>query len=87
MVYIGVLNPQHYEVAIMMLENGKHVLCEKPFTLNEKQTKKVIDIAKSKNLFIMEAVWSRFFPVYQEVKKLLNSGAIGEARIIYFYLF
>lgn len=81
-VYIGVLNPQHYEVAMLMLEHGKHVLCEKPFTMNEKQTRKVIDLARSKNLFVMEAIWSRFFPVYQEVRQLLDSGAIGEVKYV-----
>lgn len=79
-VYIGVLNPQHYEVTILMLNNGKHVLCEKPFAINQKQAKKMIDLAKSKNLFIMEAIWSRPFPVYREVRQLLDEGAIGEIK-------
>ncbi|XP_056642359.1 trans-1,2-dihydrobenzene-1,2-diol dehydrogenase-like [Diorhabda sublineata] len=77
-VYIGVLNPQHYEIAKLMLEHGKHVLCEKPLTLNEKQTKKLIGISKEKNLFLMEAVWSRCFPAYKEMKKIIESGEIGE---------
>lgn len=76
-VYIGVLNPQHYEVTKLMLENGKHVLCEKPFTLNEQQTRELLDLAKQKNLFLMEAIWSRCFPVYDELKKILDSGELG----------
>lgn len=81
-VYIGVLNPQHYDVVILMLENGKHVLCEKPFALNEKQARKMIELAKSKNLFVMEAIWSRFFPVYQTLRTIIDSGEIGEVKYI-----
>ncbi|KAL1514023.1 hypothetical protein ABEB36_003350 [Hypothenemus hampei] len=66
-----------------MLENGKHVLCEKPFTLNEKQTREVISIARNKKLFIMEAIWSRFFPVYQEVKSLIDNGTLGEIKHVH----
>ncbi|XP_050514506.1 trans-1,2-dihydrobenzene-1,2-diol dehydrogenase-like [Diabrotica virgifera virgifera] len=77
-VYVGVLNPQHYEVVKLMLENGKHVLCEKPFTMNEKQTRKLLDISKEKNLFLMEAVWSRFFPAYDKMIEVIKSGEIGE---------
>lgn len=53
-VYIGVLNPQHFEVAMLMLEHGKHVLCEKPLCINEKLSKKLIAFAESKKLFLME---------------------------------
>ncbi|KAG5890065.1 hypothetical protein JTB14_003630 [Gonioctena quinquepunctata] len=77
-VYVGILNPQHYEVSKQMLENGKHVLCEKPFTLNETQTRKLIELGEEKKLFLMEAVWSRCFPAYRELKKILDSGKIGE---------
>ncbi|KAJ8922758.1 hypothetical protein NQ315_007793 [Exocentrus adspersus] len=77
-VYVGVLNPQHYEVSKMMLENGKHVLCEKPFTMNEKQTRKLIEIARAKKLFVMEAIWSRFFPAYRELGRIIEAGDIGE---------
>ncbi|XP_072395905.1 trans-1,2-dihydrobenzene-1,2-diol dehydrogenase-like isoform X1 [Diabrotica undecimpunctata] len=62
----------------LMLENGKHVLCEKPFTMNEKQTKKLLDISKEKNLFLMEAVWSRCFPAYDKMIEVIKSGEIGE---------
>lgn len=76
------MNPQHYEVAALMLENGKHVLCEKPLTLNQKQTKKLVQLAKEKNLFLREAVWSRSFPAYKELTKQLNSGVIGDVQYV-----
>ncbi|XP_043670921.1 trans-1,2-dihydrobenzene-1,2-diol dehydrogenase-like [Vespula pensylvanica] len=77
-VYIGTLNPQHFETAKLMLEHGKHVLCEKPLTMNLKQTTRLIQLAKSKNLFLMEAIWSRFFPVYDAIQKEISSGNMGE---------
>nr|CAH7723960.1 unnamed protein product [Callosobruchus chinensis] len=77
-VYVGNLNTQHFSTCKMMLEHGKHVLCEKPFTMNEKQTRKLIELARSKKLFIMEAVWSRCFPVYHEAKRIMDSGEIGD---------
>jgi len=76
-VYIGNLNPQHFDVAHLMLEHGKHVLCEKPLCLNEKQSRKLISYAERKKLFLMEAIWSRFFPAYQYVKRQINSGVLG----------
>lgn len=65
-----------------MLENGKHVLCEKPFTMNEKQTRALVDIARQKKLFLMEAIWSRFFPAYQELQNQIESGAIGKVLYV-----
>lgn len=79
-VYVGVLNPQHFDVSKMMLENGKHVLCEKPLTMNEKQTRQLIDLAKNKKLFLMEAVWSRCFPAYEELRTIVEKNEIGEIQ-------
>ena len=80
MVYVGSLNPQHLEIAMLMLENGKHVLCEKPLTMNKKQTSKLLEEAEKRGLFLMEAVWSRCFPVYETVKKEIKSGSIGDVK-------
>ncbi|XP_018572901.1 trans-1,2-dihydrobenzene-1,2-diol dehydrogenase-like [Anoplophora glabripennis] len=77
-VYVGNLNTQHFDTTKLMLEHGKHVLCEKPFTLNEKQTRRLVQIARERKLFLMEAIWSRCFPAYKEMKRLIDSGAIGD---------
>lgn len=61
-----------------MLENGKHVLCEKPLTLNAKDTKKLIEVARTNKRFLMEAVWSRFVPSYQFLAEQLQKGTIGD---------
>ncbi|EDX03456.1 GD22839 [Drosophila simulans] len=79
-VYIGTLNPQHYEVALLMLNNGKHVLCEKPLAMNKKQVEGILAAAKANKRFFMEAVWSRFFPSYQRVKELISSGQLGQVK-------
>lgn len=79
-VYIGVLNPQHYSVAMLMLENGKHVLCEKPLCMNEKEARKLIAYAERKKLFLMEAIWSRFFPSYQYLHKQIKNGMLGDIQ-------
>ncbi|KAK4884182.1 hypothetical protein RN001_000453 [Aquatica leii] len=77
-VYIGNLNTQHLQVSKLMLEHGKHVLCEKPLTLNELQTSELINFAKEKNLFLMEAIWSRCFPAYDKLRELIDSKVIGD---------
>lgn len=80
MVYIGTLNPQHYEVSLLMLNHGKHVLCEKPLAMNKKQVEGILAAAKANKRFFMEAVWSRFFPSYQHVRQLIQTGALGEIK-------
>lgn len=81
-VYVGVLNPQHFEVAMLMLEHGKHVLCEKPLCMNEKEARKLIMYAERKKLLLMEAIWSRFFPSYQYLKKQIQNGALGDIMTV-----
>lgn len=77
-VHIGVLNPKHLEVALLMLEHGKHVLVEKPLCMNEKQAQKLIRYAEQRKLFLMEAIWSRFLPSNLYVRQQIDSGVLGE---------
>ncbi|XP_048266215.1 trans-1,2-dihydrobenzene-1,2-diol dehydrogenase isoform X4 [Bombus terrestris] len=79
-VYIGTLHPQHFDIAKLMLNHGKHVLCEKPLTMNLKQTTELINLAKQKKLFLMEGIWSRCFPIYETLKKEIESGSIGDVH-------
>lgn len=64
----------------MMLNGGKHVLCEKPLTLNEKQSRQLLQRAKEKKLICFEAIWSRFFPAYQHLKSRLDNGDFGVVK-------
>lgn len=62
---------------MLCLEAGKNVLCEKAFTVNAAQAKKLAEKAKEKNLFLMEAVWTRYFPLSIYVRELITSGKLG----------
>lgn len=77
LVYIATPHSHHYEQAKLCLENGKHVLCEKAFTANKKQAEEVLALAKEKGLFIAEAIWSRYMPMAQTMKEVLDSEIIG----------
>jgi len=76
--YVGTINPTHYELVKQLLENGKHVLCEKPMVLNAKQAKELVTLARKMQLFFMEALWSRCFPVYRRLAEEIDSGALGK---------
>lgn len=76
-VYIGTPGVYHLRDASMALNHGKHVLCEKAFTINAKQAQEMIDLAREKKLFLMEAMWTRFFPIHIRIRELLAEGAIG----------
>lgn len=78
LVYIAVPNPFHYDVCMKALQNGKNVVCEKPFAINEKQAKDMISLAKEKNVFISEALWPSFLPSRELIDKEIESGSIGE---------
>lgn len=62
----------------LALDHGKHVLCEKPLCMNVKETVELLNYARSKKLFFMEAIWSRFFPAYLKLKEEIDNGTIGE---------
>ncbi len=82
-IYVATPHPFHAENSILALNAGKPVLCEKPFTLNARQAQQVIETARGKGLFLMEAMWSRFFPLMERVRGLVSSGAIGEVKQVH----
>lgn len=81
-VYICTPHPFHAEQALLALRAGKPVLVEKPFTVNAGQAEEVLAEAKARGLFVMEAMWTRFFPLMARVRQLLAEGAIGEPRMV-----
>lgn len=79
-VYIATPNADHKPRALMMLEAGKAVLCEKPFALDAAETREVVSAATQKGLFCMEAMWMRFLPAVTELVERVRGGALGDAR-------
>lgn len=77
-IYIGTPHSHHYQNAMLALENNKPVLCEKALTVNAAQAKILYKTAKEKNLFFMEAVWTRFFPISKIIRKHIIDNDIGE---------
>ena len=80
-VYIATVNSDHYDSIMLCLESGLPVMCEKPMLLVPEQYEKVAALAKAKNLAVMEAMWTAFLPAVDEIKKLIDSGAIGDVRL------
>lgn len=81
-VYIATPHSAHDEGLRLMIESGKPVLCEKSFTTDAQQAREIFALAKEKNVFVMEAFWTKLCPVYREVERVLASGAIGEIRAV-----
>lgn len=81
-VYVATTHNFHYENVLLCLEHGKHVLCEKVFTINSRQARHLRDLAKSRGLFLMEAMWTRFLPAVREIRKLIDTGVIGEVMFM-----
>ncbi|WP_054740656.1 Gfo/Idh/MocA family protein [Cellulosilyticum ruminicola] len=78
LVYIATPHSLHYEHAKLCITHGKHVLCEKAFTRNVKEAEEIIALAKSKNVLITEAIWTRYMPSRQMIDDLIASGIIGK---------
>ena len=81
-VYIATPHSYHYAHTRLCLEAGKHVLCEKPFTVNAGQLRNLITLAQSKQLFMMEALWSKFLPGIIKTKELVDSDVIGKSIVM-----
>jgi len=77
-IYIATPHSFHFENARLCLQAGKPVLCEKPLTVNANQAQSLIQLANENQVFLMEALWTRYLPLYAEVRKLLDEEVIGE---------
>jgi predicted dehydrogenase len=81
-VYVATPHARHAADALLALERGKHVLCEKPFALNAGQVREVARFAAQQDRFVMEAMWTRFLPSYVALVDLLAAGRIGEPLLV-----
>jgi predicted dehydrogenase len=80
--YVATPHSRHEADTRMLIEAGKHVLCEKPFALNATQAQRMTDAARAAGVFLMEAMWSRFLPAYRVLVDVLGEGRIGEALLV-----
>lgn len=81
-IYIATPHPMHAENILTCLEGGKAVLCEKPFTINAREARNVVDTARAKGLFLMEAMWTRFIPSFVYIREQLAQNALGDVQLI-----
>ena len=77
-VYVATPHPMHFANALLALEHDKPVLVEKAFTVTALEARELVAVARAKNLFLMEAMWTRFLPHMVEVRRLLGEDALGD---------
>lgn len=82
LVYIATPHSHHYPQAKMCLEHGKHVLCEKAFTVNAPQAEELFRISRKKHLLITEAIWTRYLPMRGTINEVLRSGIVGRPWLL-----
>ncbi|KAL7878427.1 hypothetical protein AOLI_G00094010 [Acnodon oligacanthus] len=81
-VYVGTIHPHHLPVGILLMNAKKNVLIEKPLAMNLREVQELVATAKMNDVFLMEAVWTRFFPASLEISKLLSQEAVGEVKMV-----
>ncbi|MCU1445195.1 Gfo/Idh/MocA family oxidoreductase [Cryobacterium sp.] len=79
-IYVATPHPFHVDHATLALEGGKHVLVEKPLTVNAGEARQLAALAESKNLLLLEAMWTRFLPHMGRIREILAAGTLGDVR-------
>lgn len=81
-VYIGLTTNLHYEIARLCLQHNKAVLCEKPLVTTQQEALKLVSLAEKNRTLLMEAMWTRCMPAFQQARKWIKSGSIGQVKLI-----
>ena len=82
LIYVGTPHSHHYDVTREALMAGKPCLVEKAFMANARQTEDILALAHSRKVFVAEAIWTRYQPVVQTVREIIDSGRIGQPRML-----
>jgi predicted dehydrogenase len=82
-IYIATTHNVHCSATCICLAAGKAVLCEKPLAMNSQEVSQMVHAARQNKTFLMEALWTRFLPVWKRVKKLVEQGAIGTPQLVH----
>jgi predicted dehydrogenase len=81
-IYVATPHNLHYENTLLCLQHNKAVLCEKPFAMNSRQAIEMIEKAREKKLFLMEALWTKFHPHYIKMQEMVGQGLLGEIKAV-----
>ena len=81
-IYVATPHPLHAENAELAINAGKHVLVEKPFTLNQAEAKRIVALAAEKKVVVLEAMWTRWLPTMVRLREVIAAGTIGEIRTV-----
>jgi predicted dehydrogenase len=81
-IYVSTLHNLHCENTLLCLNAGKPVICEKPFAINRDQAQRMVNLAREKKIFLMEAMWTRYLPTLVRTREIIAAGTIGEVRMV-----
>ena len=81
-IYVATPHPMHAENSILAVNHGKHVLVEKPFTLNAGEAERLVDLAAEKDIVVLEAMWTRWLPHMVRLREIIAAGTIGDVRTV-----
>ena len=81
-IYIATPHNLHFENTMLCLNHDKAVLCEKAFAMNLKQARQMVDLARKRKIFLMEALWTKFMPHYQKTMEMVKSGQLGDIKSV-----
>lgn len=82
LIYIATPHSHHFQHMKLCIEHGKHVLCEKAFTMNARQAQEIRLLAQKKNVLVAEAIWTRYMPSRKMINELVESGIIGKVSML-----
>ena len=82
LVYVATPHSHHYEHMMLCIQHGKHIVCEKAFTMNAKQAKMIRDAAREKGIYVAEAIWPRYMPSRKMIDDVIASGVIGKVNTL-----
>lgn len=81
-IYVATPHPFHRPNTLLCLKGGKAVLCEKPMAINAGEVREMVECARGNKAFLMEAMWTRFLPIYKEIDEWISKGLIGQIKLV-----
>lgn len=82
LVYVATPHSRHFEDMKLLIEHGRNVLCEKSFTINQREAETIQQLASEKNVYVAEAIWTRYMPSRQIINDAISDGTIGKVHVL-----